>query len=367
MVNTNPTIVCPKCGTEIQLTEGLLFPFQQVWKKQWDGEAKQKIDTAKEEAVQEAKQTIEELQGELKETKDKIEEARGLERELRGKLKKTDEREKELDLEVDRKVDEQKKKSDEKHNLEILEYKKKQQELQEKIERLNKEAEEGAPRIKGDALQEELDRLLELKFPEDDIEMVQRGVKGADVIQRVRGKVGKCCGVILWESKNTRNWNEAWIDKLKGDQRDKKADIAVIASIALPEDIPQFGMREGVWVTYLPLAGCLSEILRFSLIEITNNKVASEGKEQKIETLYTYFISTQFKQRIEPIIEALSSVQTQTKRERRAFEKIWAEREKQIEKAIDATAGFYGDIRGIIGSTALPTIETLELPESIEE
>jgi hypothetical protein len=47
-------------------------------------------------------------------------------------------------------------------------------------------------------------------------------------------------------------------------------------------------------------------------------------------------------------------------KEKRAYQRIWKEREKQIERIIDNTAGMYGDIRGLIGSS-VPEIKALSL------
>ncbi|MDX2476961.1 MAG: DUF2130 domain-containing protein, partial [Gammaproteobacteria bacterium] len=33
------------------------------------------------------------------------------------------------------------------------------------------------------------------------------------------------CGSIIWETKNTKAWNSAWIDKLKDDQRSIGANL----------------------------------------------------------------------------------------------------------------------------------------------
>ena len=50
-------------------------------------------------------------------------------------------------------------------------------------------------------------------------------------------------------------------------------------------------------------------------------------------------------------------------RKRRAMEKQWKEREKQIERVIKNTVGLYGDMQGIIGGQ-IPVIPALELDDS---
>ncbi len=360
-------ITCPSCGAEIQLTEALLYPFQQSWKRQWEAESKQKLDAEKEKALEEANKVIGELRGELEQKSQKLGEAQNYERELRNKLKKLEDREKELDLEVERKLDGAKIKIKDEYGLKILEKDKQLDGMRREIEELKRKSEQTSPQIKGDALQYELERILESKFPDDEVEVVRRGTKGADVIQRVRDSGNRACGIILWESKNTRKWNNKWVEKLKGDQRDQKADIAVLAAITIPDGIQHFSIIQGVWVTYLSAASYLADVLRFSLIEIAANRLALLDSDQKIQTLYAYFTSPHFKQRIEPVLEALSSMQEELNRERRAMENIWAQRGKEIEKAIKATAGFYGDIRGIIGGEFLPEIERLQLVSPAED
>mgnify|MGYP003345225537 CR=1 FL=1 len=68
----------------------------------------------------------------------------------------------------------------------------------------------------------------------------------------------------------------------------------------------------------------------------------------------------EFKQKIEGIVEAFTAMQDQVNRERRAMEKNWKEREKQIERVIKNTVGLYGDMQGIIGGQ-IPHIPALEL------
>ena len=360
-------ITCPSCGAEIKLTEAFLYPFQQEWKRQWEAESKPKLDAEKEKALEEKNKTIEELRSEVKHKDNELEKAQNYERELRNKVKKIEAREKALDLEVERKLDEEKKKIGEKHNIELLEKNKQLSNMQQQIDELKKRSEQISPQTRGDALQYELERILKLTFADDEIQVIKRGVKGADVIQKVKDRGTRLCGTILWESKNTKRWNNSWIDKLKNDQRNQKADIAVLASITIPEGIQNFGMIQGVWVTCLPVACCLADVLRFSLIEIATNRLASVDRDQKIEALYDYLSSPHFKQRIEPIVEALGSMYQELNHEKRAMESIWAQREKEIDKAIKATARFYGDIRGIIGGTFLPQIEGLRLLSPAED
>ncbi|PJC48836.1 MAG: DUF2130 domain-containing protein, partial [Candidatus Omnitrophica bacterium CG_4_9_14_0_2_um_filter_42_8] len=134
----------------------------------------------------------------------------------------------------------------------------------------------------------ELEEMLKSAFPYDIIEPVPKGIRGADVLQKVHSPMGQYCGTIIWESKRTKGWNDDWIDKLKDDQREIKADIAVLMSIVLPKEINGFTQFKGVWVTSYPLAIAVAAALRANLIEVSSAKQAAVGKAEKMEAIYNY-------------------------------------------------------------------------------
>lgn len=94
--------------------------------------------------------------------------------------------------------------------------------------------------------------------------------------------------------------------------------------------------------------------------EIALAHAAAAGKHEKIELLYRYLAGDQFKSRIAAIVEAFSALRSELHRERTAMERIWKEREKQIERVLANTAGLYGEVRGIAGSS-VPPLPALEL------
>jgi hypothetical protein len=180
------------------------------------------------------------------------------------------------------------------------------------------------------------------------------------VVQRVVAAGGQVSGTILWESKRTKNWSDAWLVKLREDQRTAKAEIAVIVSQALPKDVDTFDVVDGVWVAHPRAAIPVAAILRQSLLDVALARSASEGQQTKTEMVYQYLTGPRFRHRIEAIVEAFSTMQDDLERERKAIMKQWAKREVQIERVMQATVGMYGDLQGIAGKT-LQEIEGLEL------
>ena len=228
------------------------------------------------------------------------------------------------------------------------------------IEELKIKAEQGSQQAQGEVLEIELEQMLKSAFPYDIIEPVPKGIKGADVLQKVNNPMGQYCGTIIWESKRTKGWNDDWIEKLKDDQREIKADIAVLMSIVLPKEINGFSQFKGIWVTSFPLAVALAVALRANLIEVTCAKQAAVGKAEKMEAIYNYLSGAEFKQKVEAIVEAFVTMSADLSKEKAAMNKLWSKREQQIKKVIMNTARMYGDMQGIIGAS-LPEIKSLEL------
>lgn len=105
----------------------------------------------------------------------------------------------------------------------------------------------------------------------------------------------------------------------------------------------------------------LGGALREMLIQVAGARQSLAGMNEKKDILYNYLSSPQFRQRVEAIIEAFTTMKTDLDAEKSAMERQWAKREKQIEQVITNTAGMYGDLQGIIGHE-LPAVKTLELP-----
>jgi hypothetical protein len=179
-------------------------------------------------------------------------------------------------------------------------------------------------------------------------------------VQHVYDQSGLDCGSILWESKRTKNWSDAWLPKLRNDQRVAKAHVAVLTSEELPKGLTNFGYMDGVWVTSRYCLMGLAAALRQGMIEAARTRRSLQGRQDKIEILYNYLAGSEFRQRIEGIVEAFMTLRDDLESEKRSMHRIWAKREKQLERAVRNTSGMYGDLAGILGSN-LPQIANLEL------
>lgn len=242
----------------------------------------------------------------------------------------------------------------------------KQKELQEKLdkqvklaEEMKRKAEQGSMQAQGEILELELERMLRDMYPFDEITEVKKGQKGADILQIVRTNHGVECGKIYYEVKRTKAFEEKWIKKLKEDNLQTKADILVIATEAMPEGENRYCIMDGVWICSFTEVKGLSLALRYGLIQMNDLKIVQSGKETKMEQLYSYLTGNEFKSQFEAIINGFRELQIGYEDEKMKMQKIWKQREKQLERIIGSAVGFYGSLKGIAGSS-VPDIKLLE-------
>lgn len=384
-------ITCPKCGAEIPLSEALTSKIEERLRGSYQEQAKETerklaehyqkaLSEAQTKALEKAQEQVSlqlaDMKEELQEKTQKLQDTQKRELELLRKQRELEDQRKNLDLELERKLQEQKawvekaaiERVTEQQRLKDLEKEKQLTDLREQIEELRRKAEQSSQQAQGEVAELDLERVLQEAFPDDEFAPVPKGIRGADVVQRVVGPNGKPCGTIAWEVKNTKAWSNTWLPKLRDDQRNLKADIAVIVSTVLPGDVRHFSFVDGLWVTDRATALGLASALRVQLVHVTSARAASKGKGTKMELLYNYLTGTEFRQRVEAVVEAFHGLRDELERERRAMETNWARREKQIGRAETALAGMYGDMQGIVGPS-LPKVRHLELapPETKEE
>ncbi len=388
-------IKCGKCGNEIPLTEAITSQIEEKLRRKFEADAKVREkefeqalavnegtlrdELARErlkierEALKQAEDKLclefADIREQLTEKSQQLDSAKRQELDLRKRQRELEDRERNRELEMARALDvareemwsEAVAKSAAENQLKLREKDLQLDQMRKQINELKRKAEEGSQQRQGEAFELQLEDLLQSSFPLDEIEPISKGRRGGDVLQNVYSRSGCHAGRILWEAKRTKNWGSEWIPKLKEDQRNCKADIAVIVSEVLPPNITAFGQIDGVWMANFSSAAALAIALRETILQVTQARIAGAGKSEKMEVLYNYLAGPQFCQRVEAIVESFSAMKNDLDAEKRAMEKQWAKREKQIERVVQNTAGMYGDLHGIIG-TSLPSVRTLELP-----
>ena len=402
-------IKCPHCGKDIEVTEVLTHSIRQSMKAELQAELSEKeADFAKRQAalkqlqkeLTQQKESIEDqvaeqvkterkkiaeqekakilseqadqqqaLQDELTEKNLKLKEFQQQELELRKQQRKLQEDKESFELDAARKLDEQRKqiaeeagkKATEEQQLKMREKDDQLAAMKKQIDDLKRKAEVGSQEAQGEALEGQLQEVLEQAFPYDQFGEIKKGARGADILQTVRNPNGSECGKILWESKNTKDFQKPWIDKLKKDQQDSGADVAVIMSIALPKEIDHFGILENTWVTDYKSALGLCVALRQGLIKAQRERIVTAGRDSVKDVIYNYITSNEFAMHVTAVVNSYEGMKADMESEKRAMGRIWKKREKQISSVLDNVTQMYGSIEGLVGQKALPPIESISL------
>ena len=416
------TIKCPNCQTEIDINEVLYHQLENKYKSEHladkkkleaEIEAKRKeykthLDNlkAQEEALKEQKEKFEEeikkatqiqlkaervklqenlrkeildeqsesmalLQKQLEEKSNQVKELNVAKAQIGQLQREKEEMESaimakaELALNEKLKLEKEKiqKATDEQNELKLRQKDEQLRQLQEQLQIAQRKAEQGSMQLQGEVQELAIEEWLKEKYPFDTIDEVKKGARGADCMQIVHTRESQNCGKIYYESKRTKDFQKSWIEKFKADMREKGADIGVLVTDVMPSDMQRMGLYEGIWICSFEEFKGLSAVLREQIIKIHHAMKSQENKTDKMSLLYGFLTSNEFKMQIEAIVEAFTTMQSDLDSEKRSMQRIWKQREKQIEKVLDNTINMYGSIRGIAGN-AIGNIKALELEYS---
>lgn len=412
-MKTNTQIKCPNCGTAIDVQDILAHQLEDEIKQKYQSQlAEEKHKFEKEfESLNKAKEDFEEKKKQENELfqerleKQLKEQSRAIEEKLKSKLKEEQteqfealqkelnekseqikelnrtkaeieklKREKEelkevAEAEAQKRLNEQlqlekekiRKAEEEKNELKFKEYQKKIDDQKALVEEMKRKQEQGSMQLQGEIQELAIEEWLANQFPLDTIDEIKKGARGGDCIQIVNTRTAQNCGTIYYESKRTKDFQPSWIDKFKTDIREKGANIGVLVTEVMPSDMERMGMKNGIWICNYEEFKGLSGVLRESIIQVNNALSSQENKGDKMHMLYDYLTSNTFHMQVEAIVEGFSSMKSALESEKRAMQRIWKEREKQIEKVITNTIDMHASIRGIAGNAIQP-VKALELP-----
>jgi hypothetical protein len=358
-------LVCPNCGKEISeafkksLEKDVLEKMQKIHENDLEEARKQGLESAENKIKAQfdfqIKQALEESKSKEEQNKKLLDELTSLTVKIREFKKEKDEAtlqmQKKLSDEEEKIRHLERKKAEEESRSKVLELQKQLTDVSKANDDLRRKINQGSQQTQGEAFEKEFENMLRQEFSNDEIGEVAKGVKGADVSQSVIDRNGNICGKILWEIKNTKSWSEQWVEKLKEDQRQDKADYAVIVSDITPENVNSAKFYKNIWVTKQAFVIGLASALRLNLIQLSMAKRANNGKKDKSDILFSYLSGTEFRLRIEAIIDAFSNMQNEIEKEKRYFSNKWARDEKNIRHVIDHTYGMHGDLKAIVGSS----------------
>ena len=394
-------IVCPQCGTEIDVNEVLYKNISKELERKYieKNNLSQKEYEQKLSELEKSEESIKKQAAELNEKIDagvsaklKMEKSK-LENDLRSEIKaESDGAIKSLQDDLNRKSEQVKELNQAKVEIERLKREKeevvsevsiaKEKELTERlaherekiskqmhdenqlkdeenkktigdlttqIAELKRRAEQGSMQLQGEVQELVIETELRAIYPLDTIEEIRKGVAGADILQTVISNAGSQCGKIYYESKRTKAFNQEWIKKLKDDNLQVGADALVLITETLPNG-NIFSFMDGVYVVSFKEFKAVTAFIRNFLLKMSENNVSNANKGTKAEMLYNYLTSNEFKSQFEAITANFVALKDSLYKEKLRTEKVFREREKQIDVILTNMVGFHGSIKGIAGA-----------------
>ena len=417
-MENNSKIICPNCGTNIDVQDILSHQLEEDYKKKLAihiSESKKKFDKEAEqlnkdkEEFEKKKQNENELFAEklnqkLKEEKKEIEarlklqlanenqeQFAAFQKELNAKseqlkelnktraeieqLKRANneikgiveaESLKKLNVIIAEEKEKIKKLEENKNELRFKEMQKQLEDQKRLTEEMKRKQEQGSMQLQGEVMELAIEEWLTIQFPLDTIEEIKKGARGGDCVQIVNTRNLQNCGSIYYESKRTKEFQTGWIEKFKTDIRTRGANMGVLVTDAMPSGMNRMGLRDGIWIcSYEEFKG-LCTVLRESIIQISSAITSQENRGDKMHLLYDYLTSNTFRLQVEAIVEGFTQMRFDLETEKRAMLSIWKKREKQIEKVTVNTIEMHASIKGIAGN-AIQSVKALELPNVIND
>ncbi len=384
-------IKCPQCAHEFQPNEAVraevetqLRAQMKDWQKKKEDEFRAQLQQKEEEihrfVAEERKKFTAQVEEQVKkklesdyetqmkflqqqnaDNEAKLNEARRKELEFLKKEQEIVNREKELELEMQKRLNEEatrlandiRRQEEERNQMKFKEYEKQLEDQKKLVEEMRRKAEQRSMQLQGEVQELALEELLRGTFVFDEISEVGKGVRGADCIQMVRNNLGQECGRIIYESKRTKDFSADWIDKLKADMRSQGAEIAVLVTQAMPRDMDCFGELNGVWICSFSEVKAVAQLLRDTVIRVYGVAKSQENKGDKMTLLYNYLTGSEFTEQWKAIREGFMAMKISIQKERDSMERIWKAREKQLEKILLSSAHIRGSIDGIAGMDSI--------------
>ncbi len=345
-------IPCPNCGKQIQITEALRHQLEEKIKIAQQQKHREELEKVKAQTAAEIEKKLKE---ESQKTLEKTEKERTLlEEKLAREIQGKSQFEKKIKEEAIKRAEEEQRLRLKEKDLQLDEIRKVNEDLKRKLE-------QGSQQRQGEVLELDLEEKLRAQFPNDEFLPVPKGVEGGDIWQKILYQ-GKVIGSILWETKRTKAWSNAWTAKLKEDLVKINASEAILISQALPNDSSSFDRKDGIWVAKYEHAISLGRFVRFLLTNIMIVKSSTQHSEEEWGRVRNYMLSDAFRHRMQAHFDGIKTLKDTLDTEKRSTMLRWKKQESIIDKMDSNTTNFYGELKAIVSQ--LPQISGLDATAS---
>jgi hypothetical protein len=241
--------------------------------------------------------------------------------------------------------------------------------LQEQVNKLTKPANQGSPEVDGEVQERVLEKYLKKRFPADNIIPVPKGKKGADCIQEIIENNTEC-GKILWESKDTKSFQENYVSKLLKDMSENNIGFGVLAVDVLPKNCKEeFEFRDNKKIILCKLNKTLdvvSEMARQYAVTVTKVKKYNNKDLVKSQNdLWNLFTSETFIINFRNILKATIKERKQLQKDKITFDKSYKDRKKIMDERKEDLTKIVTQFSSVEGTLLTP--ELIQIQDDDEE
>lgn len=236
--------------------------------------------------------------------------------------------------------------------------------LKQKLQDATQRIEQGSMQMQGEMMELTVEEILREANPTDLIEEVKKGVNGFDAKQVIRFN-GKEIGSIGYEVKNTKNWSDGFIEKIKTDNLTSKCDLLVIVTKTLPKEMDgqRFKLVNGVWITNIHYLADLSTLLRFGLLKVHQQRITQQNGDSKAHLLYAFLTSQECQALFNSMMDGLKKLEELNDEEEKKLQSLFKKRKKQLEQLMNHFISYYGTMKGI-SEDSIQDVEYLEFKKA---
>jgi hypothetical protein len=209
--------------------------------------------------------------------------------------------------------------------------------------------------------EDDVTRDLKTAFADDQIE--RRG-RGGDILHEVYYRAGvdrTSAGLIVYECKDTINWDNAFVTEARSAADQHRTPYAVIVTRTFPPKSREMLTRDGVVIVSPARLIELIRILRSGVVEIHRAGLTAQGRAQKTMALYRFLTSSDFRQRFDAIVNLDRRLKKELDTERKVHERSWERREDAYNELSQNAAAVDERIRQVIEQRS-ESADVRELP-----
>ncbi len=232
---------------------------------------------------------------------------------------------------------------------------------QAKIDDMAKQLKQKSVEVQGEVQEELIEDYLRNKFPNDTVEEVKKGAKGADCILSINHKNNEKLAQIYFESKDHKYFKEEWVAKLLNDMKNKSINYGILVTTAMPKDYRKqedgFVERHGKRILIVPM----NYQIIHTLVTFIRTNLITEYKSKKnfnapkaLQRLWDHITGPSFQLPLRNLYQTMVKMNDLISKEKKFFENSIVNKERAM---LDMEEEFRDMIKSFtlnVGNNILP-------------